>query len=288
MKKQWTFPLALAALMLAAGALRFWQRRTAFEWDTGLLIPGMPATGCLTALAVLAAAVLGLLAWKTAKDREFRSYLDAFACPAKVAWPVYILAGAMLVAAGAMGLHERAIGLSGQVSQLILSVGLLPAGAGVGLVGWLNSQTEEGKGRFAWPLLLPGYCGCLWLICAYQTHTGNPNEMEYLFYFLGMVCAVVCCYLMAAFSFEKPMARACLWTGGMALVLLATAMVDQLFLQGDETGSRMTQYVILGYMLYVAAQLTCLLRRTDHPAQLEPWVAPEETENEENEVTEHE
>lgn len=288
MKKQWTFPLALAALMLVAGMLRFWQRDTAFERDTGLLIPGMPATVCLTAFVVLGAAVLGLLAWRTVKGRTFRSYLDGFACPAKVAWPVYILAGAMLVAAGAMGLHERAMGLSGQVSRLILSVGLFPAGVGVGLVGWLNSQTEEGKGRFAWPLLLPGYCGCLWLICAYQTHTGNPNEMEYLFYFLGMVCAVVCCYLMAAFSFEKPMALACLWTGSAALVLLATALVDQLFLQGDEPGSRMTQYVILGYMLYVAAQLVCLWRRSGDPAQLELWEAPEETENEENEVTEHE
>lgn len=283
MKKQLLFWLVTAPVMVAAGGLRYWQRSTAFEPDTGLLTPGMPATWCLTAFLLLAAAALGLLAWRMARGRDFRSYLDAFSCSAKAAWPVYALAGALLVAAGALGLWESRMGMERQLSRLILSVGLLPAGVGVGLVGWLNGQTKEGKGRFAWPLLLPGYCGCLWLICGYQGHTGNPNGMEYLFYFLGMVCAVVCCYLMAAFSFEKPMAFPLLWTGSAALALLATAAVDQAL-----TGSRMALLVTLGYGVYVAAQLTCLVSRCGSPARLEPWTPAEETEDAENEVTDHE
>lgn len=283
MKKQLLFWLATAPLMAVAAGLRLWQRSTAFEPDTGLLTPGMPATWCLTGFLLLAAAGLGWLSWKMTRTRSFRSYLDGFFCAVKPARGAYVLAGAVMVAAGVLGLWERQTGLEPQLSRLILSVGLLPAGVSVGLVGWLNGESREGRGRFAWPLLLPGYCGCLWLICGYQLHTGNPNEMEYLFYFLGMVCAVVCCYLMAAFSFEKPTAFPCLWTGSAALVLLATAAVDQAL-----TGSRMALLVTLGYGLYVAAQVTILAARCGAPAQLEPWTADEKGEDVENEVTDHE
>lgn len=283
MKKQLTFALPLAAAMAVAAALRVWQRATAFEPDTGLLIPGMPATWCLTGLLLLAAAALGLLAWRTVKDREFRSYLDAFSCAPLPVWPVYVLAGALMVAAGLLGLREWALGLANQTSRLILSVGLLPAGLGTALVGWLNAQAQEGKGRFAWPLLLPGYCGCLWLICAYQAYAGDPNEMEYLFCFLGMVCAVVCCYLTAAFSFEKPVPLPCLWTGAAALLLLATAVVDQVAAKAWPA-----LLTTLGYGLYLAAQLMCLLSRCDRPAPLELWEPPAETGEAEIEVNDHE
>lgn len=282
MKKRALFPAVLLPLMAAGTLLRLWQRHTAFEPDTGLLTPGLPATACVVILALAAALALFLLARWAVRGAELKSYLAAFALPRRwLAW-VYAAAGALLLAGGLLGLWRYRLGLDEQMSRLILSVCLLPTGVGVGAVGWLGGQRAEGKGRFAWLLLGPGYCGCLWLVSAYQGHTGNPNVMEYLFYFLGAVCAVVCCYMMASFSFEKPQALWCLWLGSLGLVFLAMSAADFV-----ETGARMELLVTAGYALYLAAQLICLLTHCDTPADLEPWI-PEETEDEEIEVTDHE
>lgn len=270
MKKRWVFALMVIILLPAAMLCRLWQRRTAFE-ESGLLTPGMPATYCLLALAALAVVGFFLLGRWTAKDAAFESYLSAFALPQKGLFAVYLAAGAFLVAAGVLGVRERQLGLTDQLGRYILSVALLPGGLGIALVGWLNTQRREAAGRLAWPLLIPGVCGCLWLIAAYQSNTGNPNAMAYAPYLLGALCASICCYAIAAFSFEKPMPLLTVWTGGMALVALAVSLVD-----GADSVEKLTA---LGYLFYLAAQLKCLLTRRDDPADLERWTPPvEETE----------
>lgn len=285
MKKQLLFPLALVILAPAAAAVRHWQRLTAFEPDTGLLTPNMPATWVAVTLAVAAAGMLFLLARRAVDGRVFRGYLDGFSAPHPGMLSIYVIAGALALAAGVLGIMEYRQAPDARLSGLILSVCLIPTGISLGLVGWLNCQRQEAQGRFAWPLLLPGYCGCMWLIYAYQSHAGNPNVMEYFFYFLGMVCAVSCCYVLAAFSFEKAGPVACLWLGGMALVLLSMCLVD--FAAVGATAALLT---VLAYALYVAGQMACLLIRCGAPAQLEPWTPPEPDapEEAENEVTEHE
>lgn len=270
MKKRWVFALMAVILLPAAMLCRLWQRRTAFE-ESGLLTPGMPATYCLLALAGLTAVGFFLLGRGTAKGGEFGSYLAAFSLPHKGLFAVYLAAGAFLVAAGALGIRERQLGLSEQLSRYILSVALIPGGLGMALVGWLNAQRREAAGRLAWPLLIPGACGCLWLIAAYQSNTGDPNAMAYAPYLLGALCASVCCYGVAAFSFEKPMPLLTVWTGGMALAALAVSLAD-----GADSAEKLTA---LGYLFYLAAQLLCLLTRRDDPADLERWTPPaEETE----------
>ncbi len=270
MKKRWVFALMVVVLLPAAMACRLWQRNTAFE-DSGLLTPGMPATYCLLALAVLAAVGFFLLGRWAAKGAELGSYLAAFSLPHRGIFAVYLVAGAFLVAAGVLGIREHRLGLDDQLSRYILSIALLPGGLGMALVGWLNTQRREAAGRLAWPLLIPGVCSCLWLIAAYQSNTSNPNAMAYAPYLLGALCAAVCCYAFAAFSFEKPMPLLAVWMGGMALVALSVGLVD-----GTDS---VKQLVALGYLFYLAAQLKCLLTRCDDPAPLERWTPPaEETE----------
>lgn len=275
MRKTLTFGLSLAALALAAAASRAWQRAAAFE-EGGLLTPGHPSTGCL--LGVLAAAVIGfglLSAWVT-KGAELGSYLRAFSLPYRGLGAVYVLAGALLVAAGTLDLWEKSRGVELGLSRTILSVALLPTGVGMGLVGWLNGRREEDRGRFAWPLLLPSYCGCIWLIATYQATGTDPNVMRYAVSLLGAVCGAICCYAMAAFSFEKPMGRLTLWLGGVALTALGAMAVDC-----AADGARSELLVCLGYMLYLAVQVQCLAVRCERPAQLECWTPPaEEMENE--------
>lgn len=281
MKKWLAFGTPLLCAAVGAGALRYWQRATAFEAN-GLLTPHAPATWCLVGLVALAAAgffLLGRMVWK---GTDFRSYLTAFALPHGALMLVYLLAGGLLMAAGLLGIREAKLGLADTLSRYVFSVALVPTGLDLALVGWLGAQRQEGQGRFAWPLLLPGWCGCVWLIAAYQSHTAQPNVMGYALYLLGALCAVGSCYYMAAFSFERPRPLACGWLSAMALILLATAVVDALALE-----DRQMLLVCLGYMVYVAAQLKCLLYRSQVSAQLEPWEAPKD-EDETTEVSEDE
>ncbi len=284
MKKRWVFALAVAALLPAGVLCRIWQRWAAFE-ESGLLTPGHPSTVCLmVVLALAAAGFLALGRW-CAKGELPPGYLASFALPRRGLLAVYVLSGALLVAAGALGLWRWSQGEELGLSEICLSAGLLPTGVSVGLVGWLGAQRGEAKGRFAWPLLLPGYCGCLWLIVIYQARATEPTVMGYAFAFLGAVCAVICCYAMAAFSFERPMPALAVWLGGVALVALGVSLVDATW-----AGDRTEQLVSAGYLLYVAAQAWCLLKRRDDPAELEAWTPPQENETRDAtiEVSDHE
>lgn len=272
MKKRLSFGLTTLALALGAAGLRIWQRQAAYEPDTALPTPGHPATICLVALLALGGlALLALSRW-CLRGGELTSYLRAFALPHRGLLTVYLLAGALLVGAGALGLTQVQAGAETQLSRTVLSVCLIPAGLCAALVGWLNTQKREGEGRFAWPLLGPAACACVWLLAAYQSNTADPVVMDYAFALLGAVCAACACYTMASFSFEKPQGMWCLWLCAMGIVLLSTAVADRLsWVTWEENQARL---VCLGYMAYLAGQLTCLLTHCEIPAQLEPWRAP--------------
>lgn len=282
MKKSWVFGGLLTATLLGSMLCRLWQRRAAWE-DSGLLTPGHPSTYLLLALAGVAAVGFFLLGRWTAKGRSFESYLDAFSLPHKGLLALYALAGALMVAAGVVGLLRWAREEELTLSQIAMSFVLLPGGMGAALTGWVNGQHEEAKGRFAWPLLLPAYAGCLWLIAVYQARATEPAVMGYAFAFLGGLCAVICCATVAAFSFEKPMPALTVWLGGVALTALGVELVDAM-----NAKDAVQALVALGYMLYLAGQCKCLLTRADQPADLERWTPPAETEDADNEVTDHE
>ncbi len=284
MKKRLTFGLTALALTALGALARLWQRNTAFESETGLWTPGMPATVLVVAVALTGAVGLFLLGRWAAKDAPIESYLTAFSLPHPAMLAVYMLSGVLLVAGGTLGILDyRDVTTESSVTWLILSVALIPAGACVGLVGWLGGRREEAKGRFAWPLLLPGYCACFWLILAYQSRTTHPSVMGYVFILFGAVFAAIFCYAVASFSFEKPRTGGTLWLGGMSVVLLGMASVD-LALEGD----RMCLFIALGYALYALGQTACLIWRCEVPAALERWTPPEPEKTEETEVEDHE
>lgn len=280
MKKLLTFGCPLAAAVALGAYLRRWQRLSAFE-EYGLLAPGAPASWCLVGLILLSAVGFLLLARWVWKGAGSRGYLAAFALPWRGMMAVYLLAGGLLVAAGLLGIRDAQMGLVEHLSGRVFAVALVPTGLDLALVGWLGAQRQEGQGRFAWPLLLPGWCGCAWLISAYQIQAAQPNTMAYAPYLLGALCAVGSCYYMASFSFERPRPVACAWLGAMALILLSTAAVDAVM-----TRDVCQALVCLGYMIYLAAQLKCLLYRSQVSAELEAWEAP--AEDEKTEVSEDE
>lgn len=271
MKRNWGFALPLSAVGfgIAGLLLRRWQLATAFEADTGLLLPGQPASIVLVAVCVLAAAAaLGLSAALFRGEAAPKGYLANLAAPHPAVGALTVLAGALLLAGGLLGVRDYALGINESVIRLIQGIALIPCGVCAGLIALLGQQREEGKGRFHGALPVPAYCGCVWLVAVYQGHTANPNIMEYAFLLLGIVCAIFACYAAASFSFEKPRPMLCGAMSALGVTLLMVAAGDRPW--------GMDLMCVVGFAAYLLAQLICLVSCRIRPPRLEVWTPPAE------------
>lgn len=273
MKRKLGFALILSTvgLGLAGLFLRRWQLASAFEPDTGLLIPGQPATAALIGVMVLAAAVLTALSMALFRGDECpRGYLANLAAPNLVIGLLTLVAGALLFAGGALGVRDFALHMNDQVMRLVLGISLVAAGPAVGLVGLLGQQRKEARGRFHGALVVPAYCACVWFFATFRGHTANPNIMEYVFLLLGILSAISGCYAAASFAFEKPRPILCAVSSSVGTVLLMVASAGQP--QG------MDLLTVLGFEVYLLAQLICLVSCKVWPPELEEWTPPSEPE----------
>lgn len=270
MKRNLGFALVLSTmgLGLAGVFLRRWQLAAAFEPDTGLLIPGQPATLALIAAVALAAALAVGLSVALFRGEAPKGYLANLAAPNLAVGLLTLLAGALLFAGGVLGIRDYILRMNDRIVRLVLGVCLVPTGIAVGLIGLLGQQRKEAKGRFHGALLAPGYCACVWLISAFQNHAANPNVMEYVFLLLGIVCVVFVGYAVASFSFEKPRPILCGISSALGVVLLAVSAGDQLW--------GMDLLMLLGFEGYLIAQLICLTACRANPPELEEWAPPVE------------
>lgn len=270
-------PLATAAFGAAGFFLRRWQLAVAFEPETGLLTPGSPATAALLALLVAALLALTALAVGTFRGgAPGRGYLAGFAAPHLAVGLFTLLAGALLFAGGALGIRDFALRMNDSTLRLALGVCLAVTGIAVGLIGLLGQQRSEGKGRFRTCLLAPGYCGCVWLVAAFQGHTANPNILEYVLLLAGILCTIFAGYAAASYAFESPRPVLCAVSSSMGVVLLATSCADRPW--------GMDRLAVYGFALYLFVQLVCQVWCRLHPPALEEWTPPpQEDEGDETE-----
>lgn len=268
LKRKLGFALVLSTLALGVARLflRRWQLATAVEPNTGLLTPGQPATAALIAVCVLAAAVLGALAWALLRGEAPKGYLANLAAPNLAVGVLTLLAGALLFGAGVLGIRDYLLHLNERVVRLVLAICLVPTGVCVGLIGLLGQQRAEARGRFHGALAVPGYCACMWLVSSFQGHTANPNVMEYAFLLVGVSCVIIACYAAASFSFEKPRPILCGFFAAMGVVLMMVAAADR--------PRGMDLLTLLGFEGYLLAQLLCLVACRVAPPQLEKWTPP--------------
>lgn len=270
MKRNLGFALVLSTLGLGLAGLflRRWQLDTAFEPASGLLTPHQPATVALIAVVALAAVLAVGLSAALFRGEAPKGYLANLAAPNLGVGLVTLLAGGLLFAGGVLGIRDYALRMDDRIVRLVLGICLAPTGIAVGLIGLLGQQRSEAKGRFHGALLAPGYCACVWLISAFQGHAANPNVMEYVFLLTGIVCVVFACYASASFSFEKPRPILCAAASAMGIVLLMVSAADHPW--------GMDLMTVLGFEVYLLAQLICLVSCKAHPPELEEWAAPVE------------
>lgn len=268
----WAVP-ALALLLGGAGALAYHRfLAVAIEPNTALLKPGMPQTYLVVGLAAVAAAIMAVFAWMASKGDYPDSYGHCLYAPHPLPLAVCVVAGGLMVAAGLLAVSGYITRADRQVSRVVLGALTLPTGILLEEIARRNYRGEAQKLRLSGLLLVPGYCACAWLVYAYQTHTANPVILDYMFLLLGIAAAILAFYYQASFAFERPKPGRAVWSAGMAVVLLLTAM--------GHMENAMTMCLCGGVSLYLVTQMTVLLYRGMHPAQLPPLeLPPAEEEN---------
>ena len=100
MRKEILLPAVAVAGGGAGFVLRRWELATAFEADTGLPIPGAPATLALIALSVAMAAVLALLC--RGKYPSFTGYDEAFQAKGNTLYATAMVLSAFLLLGAAV------------------------------------------------------------------------------------------------------------------------------------------------------------------------------------------
>ena len=215
--------IVLPGITVAAGVVGFlarrWELATAFEPDTGLVTPGMPATYTLLGLSAVVAVVLALLcrgrhnSLTGGYDQAFQARGNTVYITAVVLSAFLLLGAAVLIALGLPEDYRQAV-LTLQASQargnplltimpkVLLSALCFISGLCVIATG-KNNYRGEGRGKYSFTILMPAYTCCLWLIAAYQQRAADPVILDYLYELFAIITALLGLYFTAGFSFER-------------------------------------------------------------------------------------
>jgi hypothetical protein len=199
--------IAAPAVAVAGGAvgcaLRAWGLRTAFEPETGLPIPGMPATWALILLSIAMAAVLLVLVRGCRNCPLPGGYDQAFSAKGSTAYMTCMVLSAFALLAAAAGMLLDFVQRENtSMLRLILAV-LCVVSAVCVLSTGRNNYRGEGRGKYNFTLLMPAYTFCVWLIAAYQVRAGDPVQLDYIYEILAIIAALLGLYFTAGFSFER-------------------------------------------------------------------------------------
>ena len=255
MRKEIIVP-AVAVIGGGAGfALRKWGLDTGFEPDTGLPVPGAPATLALIALSVAVAAVLALLCW--GKKPDFSGYGQAFRARGNTLYATAgVLSGFLMLGAGALMAAEPAMGGGLVYTRLITAALALVAGVCVVLTVRDNFR-GSGSGKYSFKLLMPAYAFCVWLIAAYQVRAGDPVRLDYVYELFAIVAGLLGLYSTASFSFER---------GRVFLTSLFSMLGVYFSLVTLADGHQLPDLLLYAFtILYLLTNTVTLLHNAAHP-----------------------
>ena len=262
-------------------ALRRWQLAAGFEPDTGLPIPGAPATVALLVWSLLLIPVLVLLCRRSVPARSWEDALDA---QGNSLFLTAVVTGAflLLVSAGAEAItlsatYRTSLSLLADNETLGWTAAAMPplrillcAAAFPCALGWGQRLARKSPKRRE-SLLLLELCllFCVWLISDYQVRAANPVTQDYLYTIFAIVCGLLGLYYIAGWSFQtgKPCRTVvfCLLGPYFSLVTLADG----------HSLAEITRFAFV--ILFLTAHATLFL----NPPPQEPQEAPAEAVTEE-------
>ncbi len=259
----------LPVLALAAGAgaacLRARQLKTGFEADTGLPVPGDPASIAMAAVCAAAAVIVLLLVRLWSGPERPKEFGPAFQAGGSfLALFIGVIAGAAFFCAGAaqcMAVAARTVsGLAGPVFALFaFAAGLAMVAVSVSLY----QQQGEAKGGLA--LLVPAFFACFWLIDAYRQEAADPVRASYIYYFFALIAAMAGFYYCAGYAFRNVHPRRTVYFSCMAVFFCTAALPDTL--------TPAIHLLLVGCVLWFLVQsevLLCNLRAPIAPSAPRP------------------
>lgn len=241
--------VSAAAAALVAAALRRWQLGSAFEADTGLAIPGAPASVILICVIVMAGAWFVLLSMhrltseQPRKSRQVHRWDMVFLGTGDLVFPALEIAAALfavisvpvlfIVGVDQFQLYQEALAVHVQppTNNGMLTLATA-AGAFLAALGLLQMGRDglrpgrRGRGGFA--AALPGVAGCVWLMESFRSHAANPVQWDYAPQLLAIVLGMALYMDFAGMSAGAARPRRLLWMAGMTVIFSAVSLVSGL------------------------------------------------------------
>lgn len=252
MDKRYTLPLTAALGGAAAWVLRLLQNRTGFEADTGLPVPGDPATLALAVLLAGLGAALALASRLLPAEEDPGPVLPRDFSTASAGLLTLPMCGVFLIAlSGLADLAEsfRMLPAEGIVSSRHAIYGILRAG-GMGysprsqlLMGVLalaaaaslfpvlaGCRRREGvppsRRAPSAITLLPVGALVVRLVLTYRIDSVNPSLSMYYVELLALVFLTLAFYRLSSFAFQAGQTRRFALYAGAAVVLCAASLAD--------------------------------------------------------------
>lgn len=272
--------------------LRRWELASAFEADTGLPIPGAPATWVLIAFS--AAMAVGLFLLCRGKHRSFSGGYDQAFCAkgntlyisCMVLAAFVLLGAAVLLAAGFPGAYRTAMAGPNNAPPLLavlpraLLIVLSAASCFCILITGKNNYRGEKRGKYSFPLLVPAYTFCIWLIAAYQVREGDPVQLNYIYELFAIIASLLGLYFIAGFSFERAKVTRASLFALLGVYFSLVTLAD---------GHELWSMLLYGFaMLYLLTNIVALLFNDARPERARMPRAEEAEETDEFDLTDTE
>ncbi len=239
----------LALAVLSGAAVRFWNLGSAMD-EAGLPLGDHPATLCMVALSVLFALIFLLLSFRSPGRGTDHTVLVFSPLQQGIS-----LLGAGLVAVGAL------LGLAGNgTAGLVLAVLGLLAGISMGATVRLRKTGN----RVPLPELFPVAYLIIKLILNFKDWSTDPIILDYFDMLFALIFVLLALYHGAGFLFGKGKSRKTLFCACCACVFCPMAAVSGIM---KGTWSVTVEYV--GYLLWMAAMVPCLLTEGEGPQKAE-------------------
>lgn len=248
MKKNLAFPLLALLGGCGAFALRLLQRRTGFEPETGLPIPGCLWGGLLTGTLILAA-VLALLLTRTLPAAPRGTSFSQALSTRSTGVLCLLTGGVFLLAVSGVGELLEGLGISSilsrktgvDISSGLVWPGVSRSGAVLGLLSLLSAAClfsaalncrQGGRRQLNGPqaapfhgalLLVPPVHLVVRLVAAYRTYSIDPVLSGYHVELLALILLTLAFYQLSAFAFQAGRPRRfSLWAALAVLLCMAT------------------------------------------------------------------
>lgn len=262
MRKNAIFMCCYVCVAAAFGGFFRWiQSLTAFEAETGLIIPGSLWSKLMVLLCGLAGAGLLVLVLRHRK----RDYFPARTCESvfrgTTPLPVYIYTVfALIMAAGGVILFLTSKYRPYQTLIRLLSFfAILSAGSFYYVVSSPYKQRETGMQCLCAAVLT--LMGCFWMILSYKLNSTTPTVWKYSVEILALAVDTIAFYYVAGYAFGRPKPYRSMFFSFLGAFFSLVTMADERML-----GMQLIMGATAGMLMY-CGWMTVATMREEKPME---------------------